>query len=197
MKTLFFILTVTLTTLTSCEEQNNGFVPTLPPATQTGENTFGCYIDGKLLTPRNGTGTTMGPDPGMSFTGLGDAPYYMYNEINVRDYKSGTGGKMDIHFVDLHTNGEGDFTINNSNCQDGLGANTTINIRCRYNGIWYCSIENSGTLTITRYDYENKIVSGTFNCTAINRDNPTDSIEITQGRFDIKWDILNTNTIFP
>ena len=48
----------------------------------------------------------------------------------------------------------------------------------------YSSYENSGSVTITRFDSENNIYSGTFNLKAVNRDDPTDIIEITDGRFD-------------
>ena len=61
---------------------------------------------------------------------------------------------------------------------------------------WYCSVENAGTLRITRYDLDNRILSGTFSCTMQNRDHPNERIEITQGRFDIKWDTLD-ETDFP
>ena len=36
----------------------------LPPETQIGANTFGCYVNGKLLVPRNGSGTFAGSDYG-------------------------------------------------------------------------------------------------------------------------------------
>jgi hypothetical protein len=55
---------------------------------------------------------------------------------------------------------------------------------------WYCSIENTGVVYVSRYDFENKIVSATFNCILQNRDNPEETIEISQGRFDIKWDAI-------
>ena len=202
-KTLFKT-TLILLLLLGCskDEDNNTFTPTLPEATQTGKNTFGCYIDGKLLTPRDGTGSVFGADHGMVYSGLGQAPNYDYNEINVQDYASGFGGLMDIHIIDLHSNAEETYNINESNCQDNIDANNNINIRCRWwnesleKFEWYCSVGNQGSLTITRYDFENRIVSGTFNFTAQNRDDPEDIIEITNGRFDIKWDTL-LDTTFP
>ena len=36
----------------------------LPPETQIGANNFGCYVNGKLLVPRNGSGTFAGSDYG-------------------------------------------------------------------------------------------------------------------------------------
>lgn len=184
-----------------CNKDDDAFVPTLPPITQTGENTFGCYVDGKLLIPRDGTGSFNVDDRGLRWIGLGDFPNYIYNEIRVRDFKSGNRGLMDIHITNLYENGEGSFTINESNCNRGIDANHSINVRITWLDEktqtlkWYCSIENGGTLTIARYDFENRIVSGTFSFTAENRDNPGEFIEITDGRFDIKWDDLPAN--FP
>ena len=200
MKTLLSLLCMLL--LQNCSKTDDSFSPSLPPITQTGANTFGCYVDGKLLTPRDGTGTFNLPDRGMRYNGIGSAPNYDYNEISVHDFKSGTGALMDVHLTNLHQNGEGTFPISESNCQDGIDANPTINIRCRWFDEslqiykWYCSIENSGNLVITRYDFSKRIVSGTFSCTAQNRDDPSDTIEITDGRFDINWGAL-LDTKFP
>ncbi len=187
----------------SCSKSDDGQNFSLPPITQTGENTFGCYIDGRLLIPRNGTGTWMGPDPGMTYSGYGTFPNYVYNEIHVHDFKSGNGGMINIHIISLHENSEGNYIINESNCQNGIDANVNINLYCRLwnekdqKFDWYCSIENGGTLTITRYDFDKGIVSGTFSCVAINRNNLNDTIEITKGRFDINWKELTPYTEFP
>lgn len=203
MKTKIYILCFLFFVLQACEKEDSGPMFSLPPATQTGENTFGCYIDGRLLIPRSGTGTWMGPDVALYYSGYGLFPNYVYNEINVQDFKSSNAGLMDIHIIDLHENAEGDYTINKSNCLDGLDANSNINIRCRIWDAssqeykWYCSIEDGGMLTITRYDFEAGIVSGTFSCTAVNRDDPLDTIEVTKGRFDINWKTLTPYTDFP
>ena len=61
---------------------------------------------------------------------------------------------------------------------------------------FYCSIENTGFLDISRYDVANRTVYGTFSCRAVNRDESNDIIEITEGRFDIEWDTLD-ETVFP
>ncbi len=119
-----------------------------------------------------------------------------YNEIRARDFKGEDGGIIDIHIDNLNQIGLGTYTINQSNCERLNSAYQNINIRSRWRDKasqefkWYCSIENGGTITITRYDYDNKIVSGTFSCTVQNKDNPNETIEITEGRFDIKWDTL-------
>lgn len=192
MKPFVLFLFFAVLTFLSCSKSYDG--PQLPPVTQTGENTFGCYVNGRLLLPRDGKGTVMGPDEGMYFSASGEAPNYNYNEINVQDFVSPNGGSMDIHITKLHEGGEGMFEIKESNCDRFSYANNSINIRCRYyNGVsydYYCSIEGSGYLNITRYDFDNRIVSGTFSFSAKNENNPNDIIEITEGRFDLKWDTL-------
>jgi hypothetical protein len=201
MKTKILI-TLILLLLLGCnkDDDTNEFTPSLPAITQEGKNTFGCYINGVLLTPRDGSGSISGPDYGMLFfVGPNNFPY---DELRVRDYKSENRGLLQLHFDSLEANGEGLFIINESNCENGIDANPSINIRCRIwdNNLqifkWYCSIENGGTVNITHFDLENRIVSGTFNCTVKNRDNPEEIIEITEGRFDINRPTLS-NTIFP
>ncbi len=193
MKTTILLFGLFLLLQTGCNKEDV-FKPTLPPITQTGENTFGCFIDGNLLTPRSGTGWQGIPDPGMIFLGTTSM---IYNELRVRDFKSGNFGILKLHIDNLDINGEGSFIINESNCEDGNNANPNINITCRLFDNWYCSIENGGTLIITRYDFDNGIVSGTFSCTAVNKDDPNDVIEITEGRFDINWGKLTAYTEFP
>lgn len=89
----------------------------------------------------------------------------------------------------LDSIGTGIYTINESNCMGNIDSPITNNIFCRVfdyeNGIYkeYCSFENSGTINITRYD--TGIISGTFSCRVRNKDNPSDIVEITEGRFDI------------
>jgi hypothetical protein len=178
------------------DDDSNEFTPILPAITQQGKNTFGCYINGVLLTPRDGTGTFNSSDPGMRMIAGGIPPEITYWEIKIRDFKSGNGGLFTLHIQDLHQNGEMDYNIMNSNCNDGVDTIQNVNLFCRMwheasqSYKWYCSIDNGGILIINRYDYQNKTVSGTFNCTVQNRDNPEETIEITEGRFDIKWDAI-------
>jgi len=197
--TSYVVLFLILLNLVSCL-RNNEFTPTLPDATTIGANTFGCYADGILITPRDGTGTFGLDDEGMEYWSSPSS--FSYNEIDVEDFKK--GNSLRIHIIDIAQNGEGTFPIKEGNCHKGVDANQTLNIYCvlwdethqKYK--WYCSIEDSGFLTITRFDFDNRILSGTFYCRAVNRDDATDIIEITQGRFDIKWDVLNNGEVsFP
>ena len=196
MKKNVLILLAVVTFLGCSKKDDGSFTPTLPPITQTGENTFGCYANGILITPRDGTGTFNSPDRGMI---LFDVPGPRY-EINVHDFASEKTGKIIIHIINLDSIGIGEYNIHESNCLDGIDSPLTNNIHCRiYDNDenkykFFCSIENSGLINVTRYD--NGILSGTFSCTAVNRDDPTEFIEITEGRFDINGYKLPT-TKFP
>lgn len=198
------ILLVSLPLLSiSCETDDNTFSPSLPLITTTGENTFGCYVDGILVTPRNGASSIFGPAIGLVFSGCCPSSETSYNEINVQDHKSSARGIVDIHINNFKNIKTGDYIINESNCLRGSQANENINIRCfirdRDTQFYksYCSIENGGLLKITKNDTITDIVSGTFSFQAVNQDNPSDIIEVTEGRFDINRNTLNHYTDFP
>ena len=191
MKTQTFKKIFFLTALLFINCSNSDPEEQLPSITQTGENTFGCLINGEIFLPKGWKISIYGYDFPVSYWGSHDD---RYNAITVKDFESSDSKRMDIYLYHLEQNGTGAFTINESNCLTFKEANPSINIRCRYNGAWYCSAENSGILTITRYD--NGIVSGTFSCAVVNRDDPTDRIEITKGRFDFHGPSIST-TQFP
>ena len=60
----------------------------------------------------------------------------------------------------------------------------------------YLSYENSGVITITSYSLTGRLVSGTFSGSVRNYQEPHDTIQIRNGRFDFKWDTLD-ETDFP
>ena len=196
MKTTILILSVLFTTLTSCNSNNNetGYSPILPPITTTGANTFGCYIDGELLLPRDGDGTFGYPSHAVDYFGLGNIPTDYNSSLTVHDYKSGNAGMLQLN-IENTQNGVGEYLIKESNCQEWSSGNPppTINLLVKWKDKqteeikYYCSIEDIGTLKILRYDVPNNILSATFSCSAVNYYDPNDIIEITEGRFDIIW----------
>lgn len=52
---------------------------------------------------------------------------------------------------------------------------------------YYTSNTNKGRITITKLDLINQIVSGTFDFTAEDENNPANTIKVTGGRFDVKY----------
>ncbi|WP_395061012.1 hypothetical protein [Flavobacterium sp.] len=153
-----------------------------------------------MALPRTGTGTFNSPDSGAILWG-GYPNTTDYYELDIHDYKSTSTPSIFIHMQAIHANGIGTSIINESNGMTEIYGLNHNYMHCKIfkassNSYQYFrSYANSGTLTITKYDYLNKIISGTFSCKVKNSTNPLDEIEITQGRFDIKWHTVFTKVI--
>lgn len=186
MKTLLFF--ISLLFMTACSNDDETSQRKLPPETQTGANTFGVTINGKVYVPRDPTGVNVGgaTPKGMRLLGGGIGPND-YTEIVVVDGASAVGFKMVIHFKNL--SGTGTYLLYKSNFQDGVDSWTSNNIHFK---IWdskissyayYGSIDDDGVITITRLS--SGIISGIFSGKFVRYDKPTEFITITDGRFDI------------
>lgn len=199
MKTLIY--TLSFITLIACNKDDNTETPQdqLLPITQTGANTAGCIINGKVLIPKNGSQAIGGPPIyGLNLVGgnnfnepiIGD-DYWQLEIANKRDQNS---AGIVLWIKDMQQ-GIGNYPINQSNGElyiDGPNNNQIIaGIKENGDQKTYWSGNNSGTITITRFDYLNGIYSGIFSFTLYNKDNPTETITITDGRFDINIATLN------
>ncbi len=150
----------------------------LPPTTQTGANTFGCLVNGKVWIPKgyNGSGT---PNPHIIYsTGLNGIPYL---SIDTRLYEN--------------NNSAGEIYISIGNL-DHIGFYFTPT-DFRFSAGWTSVLGNCGMTTldstvqswgggvITKLDIPNQIIAGTFSFKA-KRPN-CDTLFISDGRFDIKF----------
>lgn len=162
----------------------------LPKATQTGANTFGCKIDGKSWIP-DGTHDLFVSIPALS------ASIYQWQgtrnfHLSARKDPSGFK-KTDETYDDLY------FDITLPATAGELRIDKTCNscgIYCPYNSIRFavkvspygeCYITDSlhpGKIHFTRIDTLNRIVSGTFEFRAIDK-NTGKTINVTDGRFDV------------
>lgn len=190
MKSLFYII---LLTLISCENKDDS--SSLPPITTTGENTFGCYVNGVLVTPRDGPGGLNGqPAEGMYILAGNSIDKVEYDEIRVRDWKSGTRGIVRIYFEpDLYKLGAGTYMVQSSR-EDTPDGKPIVLLTIRLHDEWYNSVAGTGEVNLLRVDSVNRIVSGTFSCEAVA--DPNNRIKITEGRFDININTLY-KTLFP
>ena len=68
-------------------------------------------------------------------------------------------------------------------------SNSSTSIQYDRGNKTYHSDTNSGTITVTKYNYP--IVSGVFSGVLYNKDDFNDKIEIKDGRFDINFNTLN------
>jgi hypothetical protein len=188
--------------LTSCSKDSATETPadTLPPATTTGANTAGCNINGKLLIPKNGSQAIGGPPSYGLTTGAGGNFHpptiggdYFY--VKVVNYKDNPSCSVWVQVNDL-SNGTGTYNLGiaNGNLFSSSPNNPFMIVKicdgvnpCKI----YYSVANSGNIVITRFDYPNGIYSGTFNGSLFNKDNTTEIIQVTDGRFDIRIATLN------
>jgi hypothetical protein len=175
MKHLLLTITLAVLLFSCCKKKTDtDTTPTLPPATQEGKNTFGCYVDGIPYVTKKGSG--FNPD---------DINANIYNDSSV--YISGNKGTprwylaMNTKFFyqegAYFMGGTYPYLGNISIYTDGTIPNNDTEFSTD-------SI-NTGILQINKFDKVNRIISGTFNFKAKNGANKI--INITDGRFDIKY----------
>ena len=158
-----------------CKKENED---QLPPATQTGAGTFGCKINGKVFVPQGYDGTGR-PNPHVLYdVGVNGLPYL---SINAGKFNSRTpAGYVFISYGDLVSNGLYQYPQNfnfSVGWPEVLGS-------C-FTAAFDSTIKKNGGGTITKFDPNNHIVSGTF---AFKFKTATcDTVYITDGRFDIKY----------
>lgn len=177
MKNLLLLLTITLT-LSCCkkdDDQSTNPIDQLPPATQTGEQTFGCLINGEAFVP-----PSFGNNAPGAFYQFVDGAY------TLSIYGSISGGpnlkSINIGCLDMPLIQETNYTLRERITNNYFGS-YNIGGGITYSG--RSSTEYPGTLVITNFDPENFIISGTFEFTVL--DNDGSEINITNGRFDMNY----------
>lgn len=158
----------------ACSTDNNCYgVDCLPEATQTGKGTFGCLVNGQPYVDNSGifncfyqlidgeyyfgiAGTDDGPIEQI-FIGSFNKAINVGTEIEL-------GATMDQNFFSNCS-----FSCEIINCFGGSTKN-----------------ENPGTISFSKLDFEDYIVSATFEFSVVD---PNTEIvyEITEGRFDAKF----------
>ncbi len=177
MKKLTLLLCTALF-LTSCEKD----IEALPDATETGANTFGAKVDGALWVPQksalsssdllleavvNGTGTLL---------------------INARNF-SASPNETEFEMVLKNFTGPGTYTLNSNTAKYPYEtASYGYFIKRNFMPLneWITSSSNTGSVTVTKYDVANGIVSGIFEFNAKSIDSTAPAMKVTDGRFDIK-----------
>ena len=154
----------------------------LPPATETGANTFGAKVDGELWVPQKFGIAPTAP--------ILEARYGGNNSvfINARNFSSSpTETEFEIHIKNF--TGTGTYQLNQAtNKYPYENASYGYFIKRKFMPLndWITSNQFTGTVVITKYDIANKIISGTFAFTAGSTDNTAEPLKVTEGRFDVK-----------
>lgn len=202
MKNLFLqlLITISIFGLSGCSKDDaQTEASKLPPETQIGANTFGCIINGQVFYPRDCSSSVLNPgQKGVIFWG-DPSGNREFNEIQITNCVTGIpASSMMIHLQGLHQQQTGDYIWQESNFQssiNGLMQNyvyARIYDKTTNSYKYYRSYQNSGKVTITKYD---NIISGNFSG-KLRLYNGTDEIDIKSGRFDINSSSISS-THFP
>ncbi len=173
----------------SCSKDDTLEPDQLPPITQEGLNTFGCIINGEVMMPKDSPGSLFGfPAKGLVVKYRNDTQHF-FNIISRNRDKNYT--YIYMYIPALISTGTYNFGLSNGRESplDSPPHPHAYIIKRNKDDIrtFYYSYSNSGQIHITRFDTINTIVSGTFELRAFDVDNPSDTIQITQGRFDVNW----------
>lgn len=178
MKNLLLLL-LTVFTLTCCDKDDDKpktELEKLPPATQTGAQTFGCLIDGKaFVPPRFGTNSP-------------NAFYQFVGGAYTLGINASTSGGPNLKSINIGCLDMPLITVNNYNLKEFISGNYFGEYReaAGFNFDGSSFLQDSGILSITRFDPINFIISGTFSFKAKDI-NTGEIIEITNGRFDMNY----------
>ncbi len=179
MKRMYYFLMVLLTvSFMACEEDDG-----LPEPTQTGAMIMAAKINGKLWET-NGSWSAMG----------GSGLRVQYSDGYFSIVGSGDKREIDASVIFQLTNvlAPGVYILKEK--LPGIFSEAGS-----YGNVHYYTVENNvknhettvsstGTVTITKLDIQRKIISGTFSFKAQNKNNPSEYVEVTDGRFDVKYD---------
>lgn len=180
--TIGFIALIILTGCSSCKKNANpppDNAYDLPNATQTGANIFACRINGKNFITDN------------SKIKPGGYPYYVGGGFASDTLYFAGQSNNSAALWSLYFNVPKNAKEGNTYNIDGTNANSiliTDSVNCQgiiFNIYKFPSIK--GDLVINRLDKVNKIMSGTFNCTIPITVLNCDTLNITDGRFDIHY----------
>lgn len=173
---LFLVFTFLLIIASSCKKDANK--DKLPPATQTGENTFGCLVNGKVYIPKGYDGTGR-PNPHVQYDyDLNGQPFLSIETHQYNNNNSVAG--IDLSFFNVVRTGyypmpyEFKFSLGSIEILADCGISNLDS-----------SVQRWGGGVITKLDIANSIISGTFDCKF--KRPQCDTVYITDGRFDIKF----------
>jgi hypothetical protein len=168
----------------SCKKHNPDPDPLslLPPATQTGANTFGCLVNGQALVAKNTKGNGQSPtqcnyiytNGGYYFTVAGsddsNKDYIVSAALNTTLLAITEGQIIKLENRNEAGKACGLYSLVYNNTQPPTWQTTVIN----------------GQMHIVKFDQVHQIVSGTFDFNAINLVTG-EVVSVTNGRFDMKY----------
>ncbi len=179
----------------SCRKDDTGVVLSLPVKTQSGENTFGFLLNESVWT---NYGQVCFPFAGGCRENLSGFYYSSDGDIRLDAdkvfYKNGSWSTSENISINLTTNFRG-IGIYSTLSQDTIKVGYWLSVRGQPEQSYLLSDTNPDfTVTVSRIDTLHGILSGEFSGKLFRRlsdttfvTSLTDSMVISDGRFDIKW----------
>jgi hypothetical protein len=157
----------------------------LPGPTETGVNTFGVKVDGKLWGPK-GFGI-------VPTAALLEARYIKEGgqmRITARNFASSpTETEMEIYLKNVTAPGTYLLNTDTRKYPEHTGNyGYFIERRLMPRNEWITNTSAIGNVTVSKFDTASKIISGIFEFTASNIDSTTQRLNVTEGRFDIRYE---------
>jgi hypothetical protein len=178
------LLVIIVSIITACKKDGNNNttdpnnVPGLPPATQSGANTFGCLVNGVPWVPEGyGGGSpnlSIDYDPGFNNGIFGIAAYRKTANENS---SIGIGIADSLNFIKAPIQ----LILGKKSLYGVFYSNENCFIT-----YFDTSVYRKGFLKINTYDKTKKIIAGTFEA-ILFKSGCIDTIRITKGRFDFKF----------
>ncbi len=171
---IFLLLSPFLLTTSCSNDDDNSQDPIsqLPPATTTGENTFGALLDGEPFIPRGGVNPL-------------DCVYQL---VNGERFFGLQGNKRNENFnllsLSLSTNAKEIEQGRTYPLIEEADGNATGIYGIR-GDLYFTNAVQTGEMTITRLDMNAQIVSGTFFFDVIDEEG--NLRQIREGRFDMRF----------
>ncbi len=176
----FVLISFLLFSRMQCEKIDVPEIEKLPPATQTGADTFGCLVNGKALTPRGYF--LSGPILQCEYQLLNGGNYFV---LSCQDQKSFSDG---IHVVRLRSDNlvleQKVYSLTENNVDGKSSGLFEIYSKGMVNQYSTNTID-LGELTITHLNEQEQIISGTFWFDANN--DKGEKVEVREGRFDMHY----------
>lgn len=175
MKRILITLSI-IALLSACKKE----IKELPDPTQSGANTFGAKVNGNLWAPQG-----FGPFPANDI--LESIIVNNRLKINARNFAS-SPNETEFEINVDNVTGPGTYPLNMDVSHPSFTGSYAYYVKRQISpqNEWITSSANGGTVTITKLDLPNKIISGSFQFTAMNLYNTPELLTVTEGRFDLK-----------
>jgi hypothetical protein len=164
-----------------CKKNNDAPPPVLPEATRQGLNTIGFKVNGEVWLPYYECKAFS--DPCGKISARYGPPNADFNQF-------------DMQVARKLNNEQSSLTITTIGRIKNIGNHyDSTNFYFLRNGSTYQNLRflSSGKLEVTKLDTINKIIAGTFEITVYKSGNTNDSLKITEGRFDFKYNACICN----